>query len=203
MRAIYSVLPDNGRSLEIDDNTALWLMRMCVGEGGRSCSRKKASALLWAITNRYLLYPATERIVALAPGYGNLDPHEHPFVGVIRMFSQPINRRWMKGGDKAIKWAGTEFASPARLKRRAEIVRLTDIPDRISRAVTQFAEGLLFPPEELTRLNRPRISDWASLKKTPQKFPWGINIAGDWFFESRILREGTVIVRLPGDNINE
>lgn len=168
--------------LEHDHETQLWLMRMCYGEGGRKCSAVKASALLWAMVNRWFLHPGRAK-------WGS-------FERMLRLFSQPINPRWQRGGDLAIKYAGTEFATEQKLKRRKRVCALTsdDIPDNIYSAVINFSKGLLFPPLPLTRIAKSRISNWASLKSTPKKYPWGVDIAGDWFFEDRELVDGEVFV---------
>ena len=107
-----------------------------------------------------------------------------------------INPRWMTGGDLARKYAGRNAASAQRLARRARICAMgySDIPRQIRQAVRAFAAGELFPPEKLTTISKSRISNWASLKSTPVNFPWGLDIAGDWFFEDANLKDGIVAV---------
>lgn len=183
-RAIYRY--DGSRSLKrtckINDDTALWMARMCVGEGGLKCSVDKAAAMLWALMNRWMLWDKRH----VYPSYKSL----------MRAFSQPINPRWQRGGDLAIKWEDTTFASPAKLKRRERICsyQWSEIPKRIRDAVSDFQSGKLFPPEILTTLDRPRITNWASLKSTPMRFPWGVDIEGDWFFEDAGILDGCVVV---------
>ena len=179
---IYAGPKKSKRPLIIKYNEVLWLMRMIVGEGGENCSRKKAAALLWAITNRWFLWPGSK----LYPTY----------VSLLRAFSQPINPRWMTGGDLARKYAGRSAASAQRLARRARIcaTEWDDIPMPIIVAVEDFRNGTLFPPDELTTIDKARISNWASLPSTPLKHPWGIDIDGDWFFEDKNLIPGTVVV---------
>lgn len=187
MSAHYAYVgPDRSKGpLKIDSAKALWLMRMVYGEGGRRCSKEKVAALLWAIVNRWFLW----KPALLFP----------TFVSMVRAFSQPINPRWMTGGDLARKWAGKDPASVSRLRRRARICKMTedDMPVTIRRAVEMFANGVLFPPNVLSTLEKPRISNWASLNSTPRKFPWGVDVSGDWFFEDRGLRDGFVSVRVP------
>lgn len=166
------------RECKISDNDKIWMARMCLGEGGRNCSTAKASAMLWAIMNRWHLWDRAQRY----PSY----------VELMRAFSQPINPRWRAGGDLAERWKGSRFATPARLARRAWVSsRPWDkIPERIREAVSDFADGVLFPPDILTTINRSRITNWASLKSTPKKFPWGVDIDGDWFFEDDRIADG-------------
>lgn len=166
----------------IDEGEKIWAGRMCYGEGGRNCSRDKASAMLWAIMNRLFLWPAGRRY--------------KEYEDLMRAFSQPINPRWAEGGDLAAKWAGTKYATAARLKRRAAVSGKAweKIPETIRTAVLDFQRGVLFPPEILTTIPRARITNWASLKSTPKKFPWGIDIDGDWFFEDEDIYDGFVRV---------
>jgi hypothetical protein len=74
-------------------------------------------------------------------------------------------------------------------------LKTCDIPYEILKAVEDFADGMLFPPEVLNTMKRPRISNWASLPSTPTRFPHGVDIDGDWFFEDKSLVDGCVIVR--------
>lgn len=166
------------RPLRIGPKKALWMMRMVRGEGGRHCSKRKAVVLCWAIVNRWFLWPGAR--------------HYMTFVGMMRRFSQPINPRWMTGGDLARKFAGRDSTSAARLKRRARCCAMTldDIPMRIRYAVEMFAEGLTKVTVHDT--NKGRLSNWASLPSTPTRYPWGIDVDGDWFFEDANLRPGSV-----------
>ncbi|MDJ0766544.1 MAG: hypothetical protein QNJ97_26455 [Myxococcota bacterium] len=170
----------------IDEETALWAARMCVGEGGRKCNKTKAAAMLWALLNRWFLHPARR--------------HWPTFLFLMRRFSQPINPRWQRGGDLARKYAGTKYCSPARLRRRAIISSLTwdQIPKQIIETVKAFQQGVIPPPSELKDLERPRISNWASHKNLDKKYPWGISFEKarqpDWFFEDKKLIKGSVVV---------
>ncbi len=174
----------------IDDETALWAARMCVGEGGKKCPEKKAAAMLWSLMNRYMLHPARR--------------HWPTFLFLMRRFSQPINPRWQKGGDLARKYAGTKYCTPARLRRRARISSLTweQIPDHIVETVKAFQQGTIPPPSELNDLERPRISNWASHKNLDKKYPWGMSFEKskqpDWFFEDARLIAGRVVVDFWG-----
>jgi hypothetical protein len=184
-------------SVSMTDDCKIWLARMCYGEGGRKCSREKASAMMWAMINRFILHPSTPKWVSMARHYKAIQDGDNDFIGMIRMFSQPINPRWAAGGDKAIKFSKTKFATVDRLKRRHNITnkKWEDMPDIITESVCDFVAGKLFPPQCLTSMKRYRISDWASLPSTPKRFPHGVDIDGDWFFENRALVKGCVIVR--------
>lgn len=174
------------RSTVVDEETALWCARMCVGEGGKRCSEDKAAAMLWAIMNRWMLHSGRR--------------HWPTYLYLLRRFSQPINPRWQTGGDLAKKYAGTEHCTPARMKRRAEICALkwSDIPVRIVKTVRAFQAGILPPPAALTEMERPRISNWASHKGLKQKYPWGVafekSVRPDWFFEDKTLIAGRIVV---------
>lgn len=174
--------PGATRVTKIDDDTALWIGRMCVGEGGMKCSRDKASAMMWALMQRWMLWDKKYRYLT--------------YKALMLAFSQPINPRWAEGGDKANKFKKTKFATPARLKRRKKISTMPweKIPKRIRDAVIDFQNGKLFPPDILTTIDRPRITNWASLDSTPTRFPWGVDIDGDWFFEDAGIRDGIVVV---------
>lgn len=178
------------RSTAIDDTTALWAARMCVGEGGKRCNKKKAAAMMWALMNRWMLHPARR----FWPSY----------LYLMRRFSQPINPRWQKGGDLARTFAGTKHCTPARLRRRAYISDLgwEDIPEQIFESVKSFQSGTLHPPAELSELEKPRISNWASYKGLELKYPWGISFERsrqpDWFFEDVRLIKGSVVLDFWG-----
>jgi hypothetical protein len=166
----------------IDDETALWAARMCVGEGGVKCIVDKASAMMWSLMNRFMLHPSC----AKWPTY----------LALMRGFSQPINPAWQGGGRLAIKYAGTDAASPERFKRRAQICSLTweQIPKQIVQAVRDFQRGTLELPLYVLNHTRPRISNWASYPDVEKRFLDGIWIEGDWFFEDRSLRAGAVVI---------
>jgi len=176
---------DTDRHVVISEDVALWLMRMCVGEGGTNCSAEKAAAMMWGLVNRYLLHRGRY--------------HWPTFKFLVRHFSQPINPRWMAGGDLARKYAGTKHASPAKLARRKRIssLKLSEIPSHIRSIVFMFQIGNVVPPAVFDEAEegKNRISNWASLPSTPRKNPQGVDIDGDWFFEDKGLCKGRVIVQ--------
>lgn len=160
------------KPLLINDKIKLWLKRMVVGEGGKNCSEKKAAMLCWAIVHRWFLWKGARFYPT--------------FLLMMRAFSQPINPRWMTGGDLAKKYIGRKAASKYRLERRARICAMTKFPRKINRVVEMFADGLIEFKEP------QRVSNWASLESTPKKFPWGFYVDGDWFFEDKNLKQGVV-----------
>lgn len=174
--------------LKFDGSSALWLARMCVGEGDKGGNRvdpNKVRWLCWAIVNRWFLWPGSR--------------HYSTFVKMMRRFSQPINPRWMFGGDLAKKYAGRPPASPKRLERRARICALqwTDIHPETVRDVLYFVRGGRGTPDSVdlygTEKEGMRPSNWASLASTPIKHPDGFDVGGDWFFEDSNLAKGEVI----------
>lgn len=192
--AVYKYIgPDRystARSVEITDETALWLGRMTVGEGGFFCSEDKIAAMIWALLNRWFLHPQRLKW--------------RSFLYLVRRFSQPINPRWARGGDLARKYANTVYTTEEKFKRREYISTLEwagdggTIPYHIEQAIIEAQEGSLLPPQSVLDLRRPRISNWASHKNLKQKRPWGIAFEQgqrfDWFFEDMKLIEGHVVV---------
>jgi len=169
---------------QFDSVDQIWLCRMIVGERSQrwKFSEDEAAALLWAITNRYLLHRGRR--------------HWPTFVYMLRRFSQPINPRWMKGGDLARKYAGRDEASPARLKRRAQISALPwhRISKKIRNAVVRFCTGRILPPKAILNLPRNRVTNWASYPSVDEKHPGGVWIKGNYFFEDRgVLKPDAVL----------
>jgi hypothetical protein len=175
---------ENDRVLIIDDETALWLARMLVGEGGKRLRLDEAAAMLWAMLNRWFLHPGRR--------------YWPTFLTLLRRFSQPINPDWQRGGRLAKKYAGTEHCTEAKFQRRERIshLRPDEIPLRLRVFLRGFVEGKVFPPDALAELDKPRISNWASYGGLSEKYPWGIDFGTrNWFFEDRNLIKGCVIVR--------
>lgn len=192
MKTIYQNT-HNDRWCTIDDKTELWLARMIIGEGGKNCSFEKASAMLWALMNRWHLHPGRR--------------HWPTFLYMVRRFSQPVNPRWQKDGDltrKAIKKHGPKYwaVTPARLRRRAKICSMEwgDIPMDVADEVARFKDGRQSPPYKLTTVDHQRISNWASYDGLQRKYPWGIDFDGDWFFEdARLVATGHVVINHWGE----
>ena len=167
----------------LDSCDLLWLGRMCVGERRPKIlySESEISAMCWAMVNRYLLHPGRK--------------HWLTFAYMLRRFSQPINPRWLAGGDLAIKNAGKPSTSPAKLRRRAQICKTpwSKIPMRLREDLGRFADGTLLPPDEVLNLANNRISNWASYKGVEDLYPGGVWICGNYFFEDRHLKADVVL----------
>jgi len=189
------------RSLVIRDNDLIWIARMVVGEGGYQVEEDAASALMWAMAHRYLLHPKQSN-------WPN-------FTALLKAFAQPINPIWdgnpnnQSGTDKCEpggQYYGTDHCSPSRLARRKKMANMAweDIPLRVRNWVVEFQNGVLFPPDKLARLRKPRISNWGAKsmkknlngKKVPlsEWAPHGINLGNNWFFEDKSLIDGFVDV---------
>jgi len=194
MKAIYKG-PD--KEFSVDEETYLWLCRMCVGEGGYKCSRQKATAMMLSMANRYLLWPGRK--------------HYKTFVEMLRAFSQPINPRWQRNGDLAKKYIKkhglTGACHPNRLNRREQICNLGigNIPELILDVSNDFQIGTLEMPPIINNIKKRRISNWASYPGVDTSNPQGININGDWFFEDRNLNKGEIeiITEIEDDKDSE
>lgn len=162
----------------------LWLMRMCVGEGGKSCTREHAVALLWTLTSRFLLHKWR-------------DAWSDDFVTFVRAFSQPVNPRWQAGGDLANKNVTKKSGSPEALKRREWVCSLgmDSIPSQIVTAVIDFVIGKLERPDFFA-------TNWAAetdnLKKS---HPDGVYVGGNWFIVDDALEEVRAVSVLSDDAI--
>lgn len=171
----------------ITEEIALWLGRMAVGEGGAYCSSEKLCCMFWALLNRYFLHRKRKKWPS--------------FLYLMRRFSQPINPRWYRGGDLALKYAGTKYTTVAKFKRRERIASLgwNDFRWEMEDTIIKLENGLLPPPAKIINLDKHRISDWASHPNLPKKFPWGTTVQEngkrkDWFFENRHLADGRVVI---------
>lgn len=189
MPNVSAVYAAAGKEYVVTDEDAIWLARMIVGEGGFKASTEKVRALIWAIMNRYLLLPSQRKRTSLK--------------SILQAFSQPINPRWNRHGDfcrPGGKWHNSEFCEERRLDRRDKISKLKwdDIPSRIQHEIELYRQGSLPLPKAMETLKargKPyRINNWASLKSTPKKFPWGINIGDDWFFEDKGTLDADVLI---------
>lgn len=180
--AVSAIFAASGKEYIITDEDALWLARMVVGEGGKDASVEKIRALLWAIMNRFLLVPEQRKRTSLTD--------------LVRAFSQPINPRWDGEGSDDFcapggKYYETDFCSSAKLKRRAQITAMpwAEIPKRIKDEIEALRSGELPLPKAMTKLfamGKPhRITNWASYPSVREKFPQGIDVLGDWFFEDK------------------
>lgn len=174
----------NGRKVALGANTIIWCCRMLVGEGWKN---GKGEAILWAMLYRYLGLP-----------------HKwDSFTSMIRLFSQPINSRWIPGGDLYEKYKTSkkevykQATSEERVKRRLRIqsMEFSDFPEKLKQIVTDFALGVLPVPDIF---NGQLISNFASYKSVKSKYPDGINIGGDWFFVDPQIDRNLHVEIIPG-----
>lgn len=168
-------------TLELSDNDLLWLGRMCYGEGGIRCSTAHAAVMIFAMINRYLLHPGRQ--------------HWSTFLYMLRAFSQPINPRWMRGGDLAEKNKNKDSCSKSRLDRREYICQMPwdKIPLSIICAVEAAKNGSLDECLPELKIKKTRLSNWAATSTWMKiRYPHGVNIDGNWFLEDKELSEGGV-----------
>jgi hypothetical protein len=165
----------NGRSVVIDDETALWCARMLVGEGYKG---DKGASVLWATLFRFLGMPKKWK----------------SYRYMIRAFSSPINSRWLPGGSLYEKYKDSKnkahqmATSPQAVKRRTKIIGLTwdKIPETVKNTVQLFADGSLPIPSEF---GDEKLSNFASYPGLKEKHPEGVDIGGDWFFVDPALKK--------------
>jgi hypothetical protein len=165
------------RALSIDTDDALWAARGCYGEAGIAPSEEVLRAYLWAIMRRCLLLRSNRT-------YGQM----------WRAFSQPINPRWLRDGDMCrvgSPYHGRPECDEHRLLRREMVTTMSAlrIPKIILAAVNKMQTGTLpTPGTEGTR----RLSNWGSYSGVKDRYPHGMNIDGEWFFEDAKLADGDV-----------
>lgn len=165
----------NGRTVVIDDETALWCARMLVGEGYKG---DKGAAVLWATLFRYLGMPYKWK----------------SYLNMIQQFSSPIDKEWLPGGKKYEKYKDSKnkahqmATSPAAVKRRKRIIALTwdKIPDVVKETVKLFSEGSLDIPWQF---GDRKFSNFASYPGLKEKYPDGVDIGGDWFLVDPALKK--------------
>ena len=112
MRYVYHGDGRNSKSeLRLTDDDILWLCRAFIGEHGRdSFNTRYLGAFVWCMINRYMLHPGNR--------------YWKSFRYMLRRFSQPINPRWMRGGDLARKNKDSPMCSEKRLDRREKLCSL-------------------------------------------------------------------------------
>lgn len=158
----------NGRSVVIDDETALWCGRMLQGEGWKG---DKGAAVLYSTLFRYLGYPKKW------PDYKTM----------LQLFSQAINQRWLPGGDlyekyknvdkPAYRSATSEAAVNRRLKNRS--MTWDQMSDGVKQRVIDFRNGQLPIPWQFGDRKISNFGSWEGIEKA---WPDGFDIGGDWFF---------------------
>lgn len=178
-KAVYK---SGDKEYVIQPEDRIWLARMIYGEAGASPSIEEMRAVLWALMNRFMLIPAQREKSSL--------------VDMIRAFSQPINPCWDGEGEGDFcvlggKYYGTKYCSASKLERRRRVTSMPweQIPAKIRGAVLAFEKGDLSYPQ---KAGSQRITNWASYEGVEDKFPWGVNIGGNWFFEDKAAMNYTV-----------
>jgi hypothetical protein len=76
---------------------------------------------------------------------------------------------------------------------------LKKIPESILFRVRDFQQGWLVRPEAWAHMDRPRITNWGSakvMKSLPHRYPHGILMGDEWFFEDLNILDGEVEVIL-------
>ena len=175
------------KDLVLTAEDLLWLGRAYSGEHG-FYTEKRFQAFAWCLINRYLLHPGTTRWPS--------------FVYMLRHFSQPINPRWMRGGDKAEsnKYKDTKWTTKRRLDKRERLCKKpwASISKRVRVALAELLAGRILPPPECYRppMIPQKITNFA--KNTASRrlyYPHGFNVGGNWYFEdAAILHRDRVTV---------
>jgi hypothetical protein len=169
------------RSIKLEFDDVLWAARGIYGEGGKQPEEFTMKCYLWAIMRRCLLMR------------NNLS-----YMEMWQQFSQPINPKWRRDGKfcrPGGKYYNCPECSAERLLRRDKTASMewTDLPQSIRDTVLTFASGYLYPPT--VNIQKSRLSNWASYPNVEKKFPWGIDVAGEWFFEDKNLLEGIIFIK--------
>jgi hypothetical protein len=168
-------------TLELTDKDLLWLGRAYVGEHGWH-DVSHFGAFTWCMINRYMLHPGSK--------------HWPTFVYMLRRFSQPINPRWQRDGDLAKKHAGSSACTEAKFRRRKLISTLkwVDLPAVLRSRLRMLQAGCIAPVDGLPE-RRNRVSNFAATTaRMKRRYPHGINIGGNWYFEGRGLKRGVIVV---------
>ena len=142
------VTSDNSKRYQLKREDLLWLGRSFQGEAGR-LGRLEYSALAWCYAQRIILWDRFRGEGRPPPSFGTTYPTY--FSKMVRLHSQPINPRWMEGGEFCIpggKGFGQDRCSEPVLARRAIHVARAweDINEDIRRAIVDWAEGRVDNP---------------------------------------------------------
>ena len=159
----------------------LWLGRAYVGEHG-DYNLVHFPVFVWCMLNRFFLHPGAK--------------HWKSFTFMLRRFSQPINPRWMRGGDLAEKHAGSRMCTKGRLDRREKISAMSwgRLPVALRRLLVDLLRGIIAPSFEGMSAKNRYSNFAATTKRLKHRYPYGYNIGGNWYFEGRSLRKGVVVV---------
>lgn len=183
-----------GKTFQLSDSDTEWLARSIRGECGSTPTRDEAAAVCWALMNRFMLVRGFESW--------------HSFTDLVRAFSQPVNPKWFADGEFCT--AGGKYAGRPECdsKKTAWRYQLSHTPISSLGASAKFARefqaGTLAPPGTFLCLERSRPTNWGAtwLKKVRDgalvplavAMPWGVALAGNYFFEDPNLIAGEVTV---------
>lgn len=123
---------------EITEEDKLWLARMMVGESSNVEDRK---AQLWTIAQRFVV--RNKR-------------YEDTVAKLVEGFSQPVNPRWMRDGDKCRDGQHPRNCTEAKFRRREGLRRNHWRPDQLQQElqlVEEWAAGHIPNPV-------PKSMDW-------------------------------------------
>ena len=129
----------DGSEKKITAQSAIWMAKMIDGETWGHPSRADATSMLWSIVQRTVL-----------PSWRHKKLHKK-----IQQYSQPINPRWTKNGDKCRKYYSRGYAgkiprncSQKRVNKRANNIRKEwkDTALLARKTVIDFIEGSIRNP---------------------------------------------------------
>jgi len=187
------------RDLIITDDDLLWAGRGCMGEGLKGLTKdqqqEKIASMLWALINRCLLHPYFSK-------------HKYSYGKMWIRFSQPINPAWTRDGKfcrPGGRYHGSKYCTEPKLKRR-DIMRSknwSDFSPLLTESLQKAQDGILFPPDQwATDTQKGRISNWSAITERrgglpiANRYPWGVQIGGEWFFEDKALLPGDVSIEI-------
>ena len=137
------------KNYEITDTDILWLGRAAQGEGD------DPRAIIWAMLQRFSL-----------PSFRRAFP---TLTGFVRAFSQPVNPRWMRGGDKCAPTGsgyGTPDCAPELLDRRERHSAMspTSFSPVVKAAIAALRKGALPNPvpKVVNFAARPRAQEYVA-----------------------------------------
>lgn len=126
------------RGYKLTDEDTEWLARSLWGEckGGGNPTERNAAAVAWAMIQRFLL-------VRMKWQWENWT-----FAGFIRVFSQPVNPRWLPDAPDSLCPAHPERCSPRAIANRHEKqdTPWEKVPARVKELAKAFQEGKLDNP---------------------------------------------------------
>lgn len=188
MKFVYHGPDSNPHSeVELSQDDLLWLGRAYCGEHGFT-DWQHCELFVWTMLNRFLLHKANR--------------HWRSFKYMLRRFSQPVNPRWARGGDLALK--NPKQATERHLRRREKIssLRWNQIPPEVRTVLKRFGGTSTPPwrPIEVADMDRKRVTNFAVVTESrKRRWPWGKDVANNYYFEDKRLRQGVVAIDIWSD----